>query len=197
MTVNMKTVFDIDKTVAAVAYLAKMNKGSISIFLLLKMLYSAERQAISEWQRPITGDRFSSLPKGPILSRTYNLIKGEVLQANSDMVKWSKHFTPRKGNRIEILSEPDYDYLSKREIEALEHGFNEITALIEKHGQIVDVLHQNWPEWKNPQEVCGKLSMPLEIEEILSEFFCEDEEVEKISLEIESVQSAKAALQVN
>ena len=113
------------------------------------------------------------------------------------MAKWAKHFSPRKGNKIEILVEPDFDYLSQREIEALEQGFHEITSLVKEHGKIDEVLHQKWPEWKNPQKVCGKLSMPLEIEEILSEFLCEDDEIEKISLEIESVQSAKAALQAN
>lgn len=195
----MKTfAFDIDKTLAAVAYLArKKADGRISIFLLLKMLYAAERHALSEWHRPITGDGFSSLPKGPILSRTYNLIKGEVLQTNSDAVKWSKFISPRSGNFVQLVAEPDYDYLSQRELEALDYAFDEISALEEKYGTITEVLHQKWPEWKDPEKNCGKLSMPLEVKDILSELLGDDDEVERVSLEIESVQSAKAALQTS
>lgn len=198
---NMTTfVFDIDKTVAAAAYLAKKKAGGrISIIDLLKMMYDAERMALSEWHRPITGDGFAALPKGIILSRTYNLIKHEVMSTESDMVKWSQHFSPREGNEISVISEPDYDFLSQREKEVLDKAFDEITGLIKKHGRsdIADVLHKLWPEWQDPEKVCGKKSMPLDLKEILSNLVEDEDEVGRICREIQSVQSAKAALQTN
>ena len=91
-------VFDIDKAVAAAAYVTRKKKGQrISIFELLKTMYAGEREALASWHRPITGDNFCSMPKGVVLSRTYNLIKGEVMGTNSDMVKWSQHFSARRG----------------------------------------------------------------------------------------------------
>ena len=188
-------VFDIDKAVAAAAYVTRKRKGQrISIFELLKTMYAGEREALASWHRPITGDNFCSLPKGVVLSRTYNLIKGEVMGSNSDMVKWSQHFSARDGNYVQLIAEPDYDYLSEREREALDKGAELIRGLIAKHGRIADVLHDLWPEWKNP-EGSGKGSIPLTPEEVLGQVIEDEDEAERVAREIESVQTAKAALQ--
>lgn len=192
---HVDSVFDIDKTVAAAGYLAKRCGGKIEIFVLLKMMYAAEREALVGWHRPITGDSFASLPKGPILSRTYNLIKNEVLSTNSDMVKWARHFSPRVGFEIKLISAPDFDSLSKLEIDALERSARGIAALIKKHGKIAEILHQQWPEWKDPQSL-GKLSIPLTLKEILTEVIEDEGDVDRIVSEIQAVSSAKAALQV-
>lgn len=189
-------VFDINKAVASAAYLTKRKGGEISIFELLKMMYAAEREALTNWHRPITGDSFCSMPKGIVLSRTYDLMKGEIPRANSDMVKWSKHFSQREGNRIRLQSEPDYDFLSEREREALDKGFEYITTLIRKHKLIADVLHAQWPEWKNP-EGTGSGSIPIDPKEILAQVIEDEDEIERIVSEIQAVQSAKAALQSN
>src|SRR5438105_6586802 len=105
-------VFDIDKAVAAAAYLTRKKGQQISVFELLKMMYAAEREALTTWHRPITGDSFCSMKLGIVLSRTYDLIKGNVMAANSDMVKWAKHFSPRDNNAVCLLLEPDFDFLS-------------------------------------------------------------------------------------
>jgi len=188
------SVFDINKTVAAAAFVIKRCGGTITAFLLMKMLYAAERAALASWHRPITGDSFSSMKNGPILSRTLDLINGKVLSTNSDMVKWSQHFSPRIGNDIKLVSEPDFDFLSQREVEVLEKAAREIAELIKQHGLIADFLHQAWPEWKDPKQF-GKGSIPLPIEDVLSEVIEDENEAEKVLLEIRSVSSAKAALQ--
>jgi len=188
-------VFDIDKAVAAAAYLTrKKGTAQISAFELLKMMYAAEREALISWHRPITGDNFCSMRKGIVLRRTYDLIKSEVMATNSDMVKWSQHFSPRHGNEIRLLADPDFDYLSDREKEALDKGFDLITGLISRHGLIADVLHKLWPEWRDP-EGTGKGSLPLEPEDVLGQIIEDKDEIERIALEIQSVQSAKASLQ--
>lgn len=192
----MVFVFDIDKAVAAAAYLTKRCGGEISIFFLLKMMYGAERRALTEWHRPITGDSFASMRKGPVLSRTYDLIKGHVPNSNSDMAKWSKHFSPRDGNKIKLIAEPDLDFLSQREIEALEKSALEIAELVEKQGLIAETLHKLWPEWRDPSTK-GRGSVPLSLEEVLSEIVEDESEIERIVIEIRAVSSAKAALQVS
>lgn len=188
--------FDIDKTVASAAYLVRKQGGAISIFELLKMMYAAEREALTAWHRPITGDNFCSMPKGIVLSRTYNLIKGEIMGTNSDMVKWFKHFSPREGNTIRLISEPDYDFLSERERKALDNAFDQITTLIKKHGRIADVLHAQWPEWKDPQGT-GKRSIPLAPKDVLAETIDDEDEIDHILMEVQSVQSARSSLQTN
>jgi len=189
-----KFVFDIDKAVAAAAYLTRKQGRKISIFELLKMMYAAEREALATWHRPISGDNFCSMPKGIVLRRTYNLIKGDVMGTNSDMAKWSQHFSPREGNSIRLLVDPDFDFLSDREREVLDKGFEKIKGLIQNHGLIADVLHNEWPEWKNP-EGSGKGSLPLDPEEVLARVIDDEDEIERVASEIRAVQSAKAALQ--
>jgi len=75
--------FDINKTIAAVAFLIRRENGEVDVFLSLKMLYLADKEALIKWGKTITGDSFSSLPKGPILSKTYDLFKGSA----GDMIK--------------------------------------------------------------------------------------------------------------
>lgn len=191
----MDFAFDIDKAVAAAGYLTKRCGGEISSFVLLKMMYAAERDALAQWHRPITGDSFVSMKKGPVLSRTYNLVKGDVLGTNSDMVKWSKYFSPRIDNRIKLIAIPDLEFLSKREIKILEDAAKKISKLIKKKGLIADALHKEWPEWKDPGKF-GKGSVPLSLEDVLSEVLEDESEVKKVAVEIRSVGSAKAALQV-
>ena len=136
------------------------------------------------------------MKKGPVLSRTYDLIKGGVSSTNSDMVKWSEHFSPREGNDIKLFKMPDMDVLSKRETNALERSLKEISHLIREKGEIADALHQKWPEWKDPGQY-GKGSIPLTLEEVLSEVLDDESQVERTALEICSIASAKAALQVS
>jgi hypothetical protein len=191
----MDSLFDINKTVSATAYVMKKKGGEISAFFLMKKLYGAERIALTEWHRQITGDSFSSMPKGPVLSRTLNLFNGTIAATNSDMQKWSEHFSPREGNNIKLVKEPDFDYLSDREKDALNRASDEIDTLVKANGVIADVLHQMWPEWTDPS-TCGKKSIALTIREVLSEVIEDEDQIQKICLEVESVQSAKASLQV-
>jgi len=189
-------VFDIDKTVAAAAYLTRLNGNQISIFLLLKMMYGAERRALATWHRPITGDSFCSMKRGPILTRTYDLIKGDVSRTNSDMVKWSKHFFPRVENEIKLRVKPNFEFLSELEIDALKQSAEQIERLIKKHGLIADALNAYWPEWKNPAKF-GKGTIPLSLEDVLAEVLEDETEVQRVASEIRAVCSAKAALQVS
>jgi hypothetical protein len=190
-------VFDINKAVAAAAHLTKKRGGRIDGFILIKMLYAGERRAILEWHRPIIGDTLCAMPKGPILSRVYDLIKGQVMSGDSDMQKWSRHFSPRQGYAIKLLEDPDYDYLSEREIKVLNDAFDEIETLRKQHGIIADVLHAKWPEWKDPKTSCGKGSAPIELADILGQVLEDEDEIQRVCLEIQAVQSAKAALQTN
>ena len=45
----------------------------MSYLKLLKLLYIVERTALLRWGRPVTFDRFVSMPHGPVMSRTYDL----------------------------------------------------------------------------------------------------------------------------
>jgi hypothetical protein len=54
--------FDIRKAIAAVAFLLKKQGGQLDMFLGLKTLYLADKMALIQWGKTITGDTFISLP---------------------------------------------------------------------------------------------------------------------------------------
>src|SRR5688572_24831629 len=98
--VRMTLQFDIRKTVAAASVLCERAGGRLDILYLVKMLYWADRQALLRWRRPITGDSFHSLRCGPIVGRSYDLMRGRVLGA--DQRAWFAHFRPREGDSIRL-----------------------------------------------------------------------------------------------
>lgn len=182
----MAFVFDIRKTIAAAAHLAHKCGGSIEVLYLMKMLYVADRAALLTWHRPITGDKFYSLPHGPIVSRTYDLIKEAVI--GSDMDLWSKAFTSRVGNSITVRDGVDMDWLSDREIEALDAAHKQLHKM--KPGTMIDALHKALPEWRDPKGSC-ELIHPRDIFLFAG---VSEEEVDGIMDELNLIQSAKAAL---
>ena len=56
----MLLIFDIEKTIAAVAYLVQREGGELDVFLAIKALYVADKDALIQWGKTITGDSFVS-----------------------------------------------------------------------------------------------------------------------------------------
>jgi len=94
-----------------------------------------------------------------------------------------------------LIAEPDFGVLSQWETEALGKSVQDIGALIQGHGLIAEKLHEQWPEWKDPSKY-GRGSIPLSLEDVLSEVVDDESEIERIVLDIRAVASAKAALQI-
>lgn len=182
---KMDFTFDINKTVAATAYLCDKHKGKLTVIYLMKMLYVSDRIALINWHRPITGDEFFSLRDGPIVSRTYDLFKGNV--AGEDRKIWGSAFV-RDGMWIKHNGKADQTWLSERERKTLDKVFNLLSEM--SKDQLVDFLHKKLPEWKDPGE---KGRLPINPEDIfLSRGFGVDE-IDQINSENCVVQGAKAA----
>src|SRR6266481_6666490 len=78
---------------------------------LLKLLYIADREALKETGRPITGGPVAAMERGPVLEEVYDLIRGQ----HREMPLWSQFFRKERYDLIE-LAEPDVGQLSKYEI---------------------------------------------------------------------------------
>jgi uncharacterized phage-associated protein len=138
--------FDIEKTIAAVAFLAKQEDGRLDMFLSIKMLYLADKTSLASWGKPITGDKFVSMPKGPVLSKTYNLFKG--IGTAKELSAWNSNFGETVNNSIRLLKATDYDILSEEEIDTLEWARKEVNNYAP--WDVADWLHQTCPEWEDP-----------------------------------------------
>src|SRR6266478_6252954 len=72
---TMETYFSHKKSAQVAAILVSKEGGSINYMKLLKLMYLADRQALLEAGKPITGDQPVCMKDGLLLSEIYNLIK--------------------------------------------------------------------------------------------------------------------------
>lgn len=147
--------FDPLKVTQAAAVLAKLEAGQrISRLRLLKLLYIADREHLAEHGRPITGDRAAALDHGPVLTITYDLIKG----TDSGSTIWSRHFT-NVGRDVLLNEDPGVGKLSKREIERLQSVSKRF--LDDSDWDVAEFTHR-FPEWqKNQPQKNSSKSIPL------------------------------------
>ncbi len=71
----MRYLFEEKKAAQAAAYLLKLHGEPMKYFVLIKLLYLADRQSLIETGLPITGDKMVSMPHGPVLSQILDLIQ--------------------------------------------------------------------------------------------------------------------------
>ena len=178
--------FDIHKTIAAVEYLVQKEDGELNVFLALKTLYVADKDALIQWGKTITGDSFVSMDKGPVLSTTYNLFKGTGPE--SEQALWNAHISERMNHVVRLLHDVDLSILSEREIEALESARLQIKSM--PPWRVARWLHDNCPEWQDPR---GS-SIPIDPSNILRNAGKSEEEIRQIEESNEAVRFAKLLL---
>jgi uncharacterized phage-associated protein len=151
-------MFDEAKAAAMTSYfIDALGVDSIDILRLMKLLYLAERESLQEDVALMIGDEFVSMRLGPVLSTTYNCIKGQVSCA-----VWNQFFGPRQGNSvIRKANLPPARLLTKSEIQILERVWKTVGHL--STPALVNYVHDNCPEWVKPPEGKSSSPMPLEI----------------------------------
>lgn len=162
----------IKKLIQIINYILKKYDYSLNYTKLLKLLYLADRQSFDDIGTSITGDVYAALPYGPILSYTYDLICNNI--KNKDQQLWNSVFYMEKWNLISKDKNTSLGELSDYEIEVLDNidkQFHKYTF-----GQMIDYVHENCPEWQNPQ---GS-SYPITNESILSTLGKSQEEIDFI-----------------
>jgi len=143
---SIRFVFDLQKTIAALAFLAEREKGNLNMFLSIKMLYLADKKALASWGKTITGDKMVSMPKGPVLSTVYDLFKGVGTAQN--LKEWNFYFGETVNNAIQVRQHPDIELLSEDERAALDAAREEIESVAP--WEVAKWLHESCPEWEDP-----------------------------------------------
>jgi uncharacterized phage-associated protein len=143
-------MFSQDRVTQMAAYLLTKNGGRMAYIKLMKLLYLAERQAMKKWGESISGDHFVSMPHGPVLSQTYDLIKGHSNGAGCGLwqqwIKDERNYEVALSNTIEL---DDLDELSPTELNILDATYNQYGHM--SRFEIVDYTHDNCPEWQDPK----------------------------------------------
>jgi uncharacterized phage-associated protein len=162
----LKNLFNEKKAAQAAAYFLFRAGGTLSVLKLTKLLYLAERRSFERFGEPMIGDRLVSMPHGPVLSRTYNLMNGELPSVEGG---WESWVADREEHRLslrrpEALRSPEQDLpeLSDADLEILAETWDRFGQMT--RWQLRDHTHRHCPEWKDPD---GSM-IPMRPEELFA-----------------------------
>lgn len=149
--------YDEPKAAEAAAFLLLQAGGSLPFIKLLKLLYLAERLSFQRYGVPLTGDHFVSMKNGPVLSETYDRIKGEVQSRAGGWNSWVRDQADylvglpddRQGTTQDDLGE-----LSRSDVTVLQEVWQQYGGL--DRWDLVKLTHE-LPEWEHP----GSSSVPI------------------------------------
>lgn len=138
--------FDVEKFITCLAFFADKKLPGLTKLKVCKLLYYVDKHHLIRHGRPVTGDIYYRLDKGPIPSASLNIMD-EVISTDevscgegSNSEKLSKYLKiqrfPNKYPTFQLKQNPELDNLSESEIEALEqvldkYGRCSASALIE------------------------------------------------------------------
>jgi len=138
----MSYSFDCQRLIEATGVLLKaVAPHRMSRLRLIKLLYLADRDSIRETGFPITGDAVYAMDNGPVLSRTYDCIKGSDYYAK----EWGRFFRNSGPRDVELLEDPGVAMLSRGQVELLQLTSRKFEDYDD--WRLVEYTHE-LPEWK-------------------------------------------------
>ncbi len=129
----MKFQFNEERAIAAVLYIAgelKTCGKKVGFHKIFKILYFADREHLATWGRPITGDFFVAMPKGPVPSYIYDIlksVKGECSFISPE--KYAPFIEVHNNWVVTAKQKPDLDVLSESEQAELKRSIKENAPL--------------------------------------------------------------------
>ncbi len=124
MTPNCYFNFNEKKALNAVLYIVSKLKRK-DFHKIFKVLYFADRNHISEYGRPISGDVYIAMCDGPVPSNLYDIFKS--VRGDSyfkDNGHFSKFFQIEDWDIVNPLQKPNLESLSKTDIKHLDSAFD-------------------------------------------------------------------------
>lgn len=168
--------FDETKATQVAAYLLSLFPDQKThYFLLLKLLYLADRAALLERGIPVTTDTYVSMKDGPVVSTIYDFIK----KKHKPKPIWSQYISePSIFKTVRLLKPAPTDKLSRAEERLIKSVFRQYGHWY-RFKLRDDVMHK-LPEWKDP----GNTSIPISIAQILKASGEDDDHINAIQDEL-------------
>lgn len=130
--------FDRQKAIeAAGVILKRKDSRRLKYLLLLKMLYMADRKAVTDRLFPITGDIVYAMKFGPVLSHVKEMI-------DRPAEGWDDYIETL-GYDVQLVKDPGCDHLSPYEVAELTSIADSYTD--DDRWSVVSLTHE-FPEWK-------------------------------------------------
>jgi len=144
------------KATDAVARIVRQSGGAVDYLRVVKLIYLADRKSILKRGIPIVGGHCFSMRKGPVNGDVMDFVN----QRNAP--GWKKIISPRKGNALSVISNPDYDSLSESELQMLDEVVLEHST--RTTDELVEWCHRNCEEY---EQVGASERKPISVESIL------------------------------
>lgn len=166
-----------EKATQASSFMLELAGGQMEYIHLIKLLYLADRQALEEWSRPITTDRYVSMKDGIVLSRILDHIK------LNDSVLWTNHIQ-KDGYRVSVKKPFEkYSKLSKADKDVMKQVFEQYKEM-DAWTLIEEVIHK-LPEWDS-SVVEKNTQTPVDLFTLFSKLNFPEDEAKEIIKDIET-----------
>ena len=157
-------IFDEEQATQAMLYLLSLSNDRIRFIYALKMLYLADREALSSYGYTITTDRYYAMKYGPVLSNIYDCIKSCDAPKQYDVGSFFRKYIA-KNEEKELIPKVDtksfnYDLLSEESKEIIKNIYNRFKDY--SFADLIAYCH-TLGEWEDP----STSSMPISIESII------------------------------
>lgn len=173
---SIKSKFNEKKATEAASLLLSMKHGGRADYLwLIKMLYFIDREAIQQWERPVTTDFYVSMPHGPVVSTIY-----DIIMKNRPSNFWKSFIlTLPKSFEVMLNGAPaPLKKLSQAEVDLIKEVFSNLGQY---SGFELEAISHNLPEWHDP----NGSSIPIEWDELLSALGFDENDINRIKAELE------------
>jgi uncharacterized phage-associated protein len=167
--------YSLEKAIQATAVILKQEGSQAERTRVLKLLYIADRESLSERGTPIVGGRILALDNGPLHAEVYDLIRGQHESEST----WNQFFRS-EGYKVFLIADPGRLELSPYEV-------GKLTEVCERHRnqstwKVAD-LTQEFQEWIDCH-ASGK-SEPIPAEKLLAALGFDEEEIKETIAEAE------------
>ena len=166
----------------AAFFLGQSQESRMPHLKLMKLLYLSDREAMRAFGWPISGDRLVSMPHGPVLSQTLNLMDGDV---ESQLGGWEEWISDKENHELSLrqpLNAAALDELASAEIDVLKAVWDKFGAM--GKWEIRDWTHQHCVEWKDPK---GS-SFPIEYDTLARAVGFDDASAKELAAQIQAEQ---------
>lgn len=159
-------MFNSEKTTQVAAFFLWKNGGNCTMpyLKLMKLMYFTEKEGLFRFGYSITGDKMVSMPHGPVLSYTYNMITDG--SSNPEWNNWirgeadyclslnTKDLTEDNiSDKLDLLNKAERDLISE-----IHEKYKDLTRW-----QIRDLTHDPniCPEWNDPHGSSVPISLDI------------------------------------
>ena len=151
----VKPKYDELKATQVAGYILKNTGGTMNYMKLVKLIYLAERTSLAMHGVPMIYDDLFSLPKGPVPSKTLNIIREKTSGKY-----FPKYIKNTKFYDVKLICDTETTELSKADVKILNQIINEYGNFDE--WKLNKVVHQ-LPEYTELENGAGsKKRIPID-----------------------------------